>query len=199
MIGNVIRLTSPAVATLCETKDAMQNPHLQSLLSCVLIAVAGCTSPLDFGGDTESKALTYKKYVADGGDAWFDPVGASDIYHRCYSTRDGYDAWWRFIISEDDCHQLVVAVAATNNGPADIEWHTTAAYPTTWQSDDLPPAWWTRNVDDGATSLHWCYDAGSAERRHGWYFLYDAESRTMYCWHWNHQWSSSECIHTNAG
>lgn len=167
------------------------HPHQ---LAVLLLLVAGCSSVLDFGGDSESKAVTYSEYVQDGGDAWFDPVGASDIYHRCFSTRDGFDAWWRFTISPNANDQLVATVARDKNGPKEIEWHGTTDYPITWKPDDSPPKWWNRNVGSAATSLHWCYDAGSAERHHGWYFLYDPESQIMYVWHWNHQWSSSECI-----
>ena len=184
-------LKSQCVTTLWRAGETMRIVHGHQLAA--LLLVIGCTSALDFGGDTQSKALTYTEYVADGGDAWFDPVGASDIYHRCFSSRDGYDAWWRFTISEDDSDELVAAVAHEKNGPKEIEWNGTTAYPTTWEPDDSPPTWWTRNVSDAARSVHWCFDAGAAERHHGWYFLYDPESEMMYGWHWNHQWSSSEC------
>ena len=52
----------------------MQTPYLNLLLSCSILIVVGCNAPLGFGGDTESKALSYQEYVAEGGDAWFDPV-----------------------------------------------------------------------------------------------------------------------------
>lgn len=52
------------------------NPgHPPLVLPLALLTAVGCSAPLDFGGDTESRALTYKQYVADGGDAWFDPIG----------------------------------------------------------------------------------------------------------------------------
>ena len=162
------------------------------LFFSTLIAV-GCSSSLDFGGDAELKALTYTEYVADGGAVWFDPIGASDIYHRCISSRDGYDAWWRFTISESNSHELVISVARQNEGPTDVKWDDTTAYPRTWRPDDSPPRWWPRNVGSSAKSIHWCYDAGTAERHHGWYFAYDAESQLMSVWHWNHQWSSDQC------
>jgi hypothetical protein len=169
----------------------MQTVHPHQL--ALLVLLVGCTSPVDFGGDRESKGITYSEYVQDGGAAWFDPAGASDIYHRCFSTRDGHDAWWRFTISKTASDQLVAAVARDKSGPAKIEWRGTTAYPKTWRPAASPPMWWTRDVGGAATSIHWCYDAGSAERHHGWYFLYDAKSQEMYAWHWNRQWSSSEC------
>lgn len=165
--------------------------HLRTL--CLLLAIAGCTSPLDFGSDTESKALTYSSYVANGGDAWFDPIGASDIYHRCFSTRDGYDAWWRFSIAESNLEQLIATIATDNEGPSDPEWAVKDEYPAVWQPDDSPPAWWSRDGGVNVKSIYWCYDAGEAERHHGWYFLYDTRSQMLYCWHWNHQWSFDEC------
>ena len=84
-------------------------------------AVVGCSAPLDFGGDSELRALTYSDYLSKVGDAWFDPVGASDVYYRCYSTRDGYDAWWRFVIAEHNCDQLAALIAKNNSGPTVID------------------------------------------------------------------------------
>jgi len=162
-----------------------------------MLTAIGCSASLDFSGDTESRALGYKQYVADGGDGWFDPVGASDIYQRCCSTRDGYDAWWRFTISQENCDQLVITVAADNNGPDAVEWNETTAYPAEWNPVDSAPSWWGRNAGKNTKSIHWCYQAGSAERHHGWYFLYDPVSQRMWCWHWNHQWSSAKCNDTS--
>ena len=164
------------------------------LVAILLIAtVVGCPVRPDFGDDTESRALTYAEYLADVGDAWFDPVGASDIYHRCYSTRDAYDAWWRFTIAEHDCDRLAALLVENNGGPDAIDWEGTSEYPVSWRPDDAPPTWWRKNRVGRAKSLSWCHATGAAERHHGWYLLYEAQSQTLYCWHWNHQWSSNEC------
>lgn len=158
-----------------------------------IAAVVGCSAPLDFGGDRELKALAHSEYLSNVGDAWFDPVGASDIYYRCYSTRDGYDAWWRFVISEHDCDRLADLIAENNGGPTVIDWSTSSDYPTSWSPDDAPPGWWSKSSSVKGKSVAWCYRAGAAERHHGWYLLYEVKTKTLYCWHWNHQWSSNQC------
>ena len=165
------------------------------LVSSIGMASLGC-HPLDFSGTSETGASTYKQFVSAGGvgeNAWFDPVGASDIYFRDDSTRDGYDAWWCFTISENDCDRLLEVIAKANGGPEQIELRPEVDYPSTWRPDVKPPSWWQRNAGENAQSVHWCYPAGDAERHHGWYILYDRDLKKMWCWHWNHQWSSSQC------
>ena len=66
------------------------------------------------------------------------------------------------------------------------------AYPHPWRPDDAPPVWWDRKVGKRARSIAWSFAAGEAERHNGWYFLYDPETERLWCWHWNHQWSSHQ-------
>ncbi len=176
-----------------ETMSRLWSHHPRIMLAAGIVLTAfGCLAP-DFGSDTESTARTYKQHIAGGGDAWFDPVGASDIYQRCHSTRDGYDAWWRLDISQNNFDKLLAVVASAHHGPDPITQNKNTEYPSAWKPDESPPEWWNRNSGLNAKSVYWCHDAGAAERHHGWYFLYDPDKNRMWCWHWNHQWSSTEC------
>lgn len=169
------------------------HAHCRSQRPLLIVLVAiGCV------GDTESTELSYQEYTTEVGSDWFDPVGASAIDYRCHSTRDGYDAWWRFTISEKDGDRLVADTAANNNGPTDLAWSQMGNSPATWQPAIVSPKWWPQSTAGEGKSIHWCHDAGSAERHHGWYFCFDPARRVMYCWHWNHQWSSAKCESTHS-
>lgn len=161
------------------------------VLIFALFAVAGCLFE-----PVESKSLSYKTYIAKHGKETLDPLGASDIYVCEYTTRDGYDYLWRFVISEKDGDRIAAVVASGNKGPKILQWEGSAEDPPNWKAqggESSPPDWWSRDAGIRAKSVHWCYAAGDAERHHGWFFLYDRGSKMMYCWHWNHQWSSAEC------
>jgi hypothetical protein len=152
---------------------------------------AGCAP--DFGGDLTLKSLSYAEYISQVGVDSFDPTGASDISYRCFSTRDGYDAWWRFTVSQQNYTKLLTAVAKANDGPNPIAESEDTAYPAAWRPDGTAPTWWDRQAGTNAKAVAWCHRAGGAERRHGWYFLYDPDAERMWCWHWNHQWSAAQC------
>ena len=147
----------------------------------------------DFGGETESTALSYKQYADQELTAWFDPNGARDIYYRCCSTRDGYDAWWRFAIAPDDYRNLLTRIIRANNGPDPIVESNQAAIPSAWRPQGQTPEWWTRGKGKDSKSIVWCYKKSHSDRHHGWYLMYDPDSRSAWIWHWNHQWSSDQC------
>ncbi len=150
-----------------------------------------------FSGSTESTGQTYNQYVADKGDAWFDPKGASNISQRTSSTRDGHDAWWRFTISEPDFLSIVTQVAKDQNGPAQIQlvlnYFPNGYLPSRWNAESEVPGWWTIDRGNNPQSIHWCFNAGGGERHDGWFFVYNPDLETAWCWHWSHQWSSNEC------
>jgi hypothetical protein len=162
------------------------------ILAAFVFASPGCRAPVDFGGDEESKGLTYEQYVSERSYAGLDPVGATDIYYRCVSTRDSRDSWWRVAIGPEDCERLITSPAAAN-GKTAAKWSSTTDYPPRWKSHGEPPAWWNRSDGIHAKSAHWCYPAGAGERHEGWYFLYDPDAKTLWIWRWDHQWSSAQC------
>lgn len=184
----------PSVGNRVQTIHPPACQIARSLIIAIYaIPLLGGCADLDFSGSTELKGKSYSQYVTDQGNAWFDPRGASDIWHRHSSTRDGSDSWWRFMVSESDFLSIVMAVAKENQGPAEIKLDSSVDTPPQWDAESEVPAWW---VIDGGTrpqSIHWCFRAGDAERHHGWFFAYNPDSQTAWCWHWNHQWSSSEC------
>jgi hypothetical protein len=147
----------------------------------------------EFASEEESKGISYKEYKLKHG-SLIDPIGASDIYYQRISYRDGGDVWWRLSISQLNFNQLVKSVATANSGPDPMELSESHAFPSTWSpQNNAHPMWWKRVQGTKAKSIHWCFAVGSAERHEGWYFLYDSESKLMWCWHWNHQWSRREC------
>ena len=146
-----------------------------------------------FGGESETNNISYSEYLNQGPSSLLDPVNASDISFRTISTRDGYDMWWRFEIAEHDGDALVHSVANRTVGSPSIQWDTTIGYPSSWSPDGPPPQWWSL---EGNKSVCWLLHTGSSDqRKHGWYFQYESKSQTMYCWHWNHQWSSASSPH----
>ena len=149
--------------------------------------------PFDFDSSDEVLAQSYNQFAASRKAAWFDPIGASDISHRTSSSRDGYDAWWTFAVSEADFLLLVETITKANHGPAPVTLLSNASPPANWKPQADVPPWW--NVGGGANvkGFHWCFAAGVAERHHGWYFEYNSTTGRASCWHWNHQWSSNEC------
>ncbi len=153
---------------------------------------------LDFGATYESISLSYDEYVAAHGDQHLNPVGASDISYRYVASRDSNDSWWKLSLSKEASLQLVAEVALQNRGPQTIEWGNELGYPKTWKPDRLQPSWWRSHSNAGSQSLSWCYGTGSSGRHHGWFFHYDSKSETLYCWHWNHQWSTEKCSDKNA-
>lgn len=161
-------------------------------LAFMLFTMAGCLKP-EFTDFRESTDQTYDQYLASYPHARFPQKGASAISSRTFSTRDGYDTWWRFIISESDFLSTVQKVARNNNGPATVPFHASAEYPQSWKPDAEVPAWWIINGGSHLQCIHWCFKAGEAERHHGWYLVYNPDSTTAWCWHWNHQWSSDQC------
>ena len=149
---------------------------------------------LQFGGTNELIEQTYGEYKTALASSSFDPRGASNISVRISSTRDGYDEWWHFTISDSDFEALVTQVAALESGPNEIRFESQSAIPpVNWNAEAEVPPWWT--IDGGVTpkAIHWCVDAGGAERHHGWFFLFNSDLQEAWCWHWNHQWSSDEC------
>ena len=122
-------------------------------LFLLTLALCGCIV-LDFGGDTEHKDLTYDQYTSKVGVGSFDPKGASEIYYRCYSTRDSYDCWWRLTIDNANFDSLLAQMTenmddqeyASNNsqrvGPMRKTTTDDPAIPSNWPSpDDTPPTW----------------------------------------------------------
>jgi hypothetical protein len=147
----------------------------------------------DFGRQEEWTELDYDEFQKRGGDRWFDPVGASNIFYRLDAGRDGYDAWWRMSISRQHFQKLLAAIAPVKNGPNPISENASTSPPTNWKPSSSTPSWWNPPVRK-ASHFHWCFAAGGAERHHGWYFAYDSNAQSMWCWHWNHQWSSDQCL-----
>jgi hypothetical protein len=155
-------------------------------------------SIISFDSLTEAKGQTYAQYVArnpppSSDFGLFNPKGAENISYRFSGTRDGYDNWWRFAISKSDFQLLLSAVAASTNGPNDIKFSSIATPPSNWKPESNLPPWWVIDAGRNPQSIQWCSSAGDAERHHGYFFLYNPESQTAWCWHWNHQWSSSAC------
>ena len=167
---------------------------LWSFLTLLLGCLGGCG---EFGS-TEVTDRSYAQYRADNKELleWFDPKGASAISHRSSATRDGYDEWWSFSIAEADFRSLVTRTSIDNNGPRGVEMGSSASPPSAWLADANVPTWWIIVGGSKPLSFNWCYAAGKAERHHGWFFIYNPELGKAWCWHWNHQWSSSECAST---
>jgi hypothetical protein len=159
---------------------------------CLSQVLSGCVE-LNFDNLSESTGQTYTQYASSPAGSWVDLKGASDISHRTSSTRDGYDAWWHFTISESDFLSIVRAIAKDNQGPAEIQLMPSADPPQIWTPESEVPEWWVVNGGQKPQSVHWCFMAGDAARHHGWLFVYNPDSNHSWCWHWNHQWSSSEC------
>ncbi len=155
---------------------------------CVVRDVATWNAP------TEYLELTYDEYKAAMRDAYFDPVGASDISQCTSTTRDGYDCWWRFVVSESDFVAIVTEAANEENGPAEVEFSNVADPPVEWREESDIPDWWMVEPGKEPQAIHWCYLVGDAERHHGWYFVHNSETNEAWCWHWNHQWSSNQCV-----
>ena len=162
--------------------------------SCCVVAIALIASGCEISFDpTGAEHQTYSQYTANGGGDWFDVTGASDISHSTAMTQDGYDAWWRFSVSETDFDRIVTNVVAKESGPEAVVFHKDASKPPKWKPDADPPDWWSAFEADPAKAMHWCHQAGDAERHHGWIFIYDVDGGIAWCWHWNHQWSSAQC------
>ena len=146
-----------------------------------------------FDRQTESTEQTLEQFVADNQNAYFVPRGGSSICQRTASTRDGYDVWWRFDISESDFLSLVKAVAEEKHGPAEVKMSNSPSPPSDWQPTANVPEWWGPGLGMNTQSIQWCFDAGPSDRRHGWFFSYNADTKTAWVWHWNHQWSNCKC------
>ncbi len=146
---------------------------------------------------TESTGQSYaqykSKYLPEFDPRGFDPKGASNIFYRSSGTRDGYDEWWKLTMSQSDYASLVRVTAKIDHGPDKIEFSSAANPPSNWNPESQLPPWWCADRVENPQSFYWCFSAGNAERHHGYFFVYDPESKTARCWHWNHQWSSSEC------
>jgi len=149
--------------------------------------------PFGDGSTVETLDQSYVEYVSGYKAAPFDPVGAAGIFHRTFSTRDSYDEWWRFHISETRFHDLVSRVAKANRGPDVTAVKKFESLPIHWRTSADAPDWWDVENRDGLQSIHWCFKSGGAERHHAWLFVYDSDAGIAWCWHWNHQWAASEC------
>ncbi len=141
----------------------------------------------------ESIGQTYEQYKSDKMDDYLDPLGALTIDTQTSFGGDGYEIWWRFAISEEDFKEMVTSTAEAQHWNKSIAFDRLNTPPKNWKSDSPPPKWWAIQKIKDATSTHWCYDDGDAERHRGWFFLYSHDSRIAFCWHWNHQWSATEC------
>lgn len=114
--------------------------------SLVLIAsllTSGCAdSPPDL---TECVDFDYREYCQRYGTRGFDPVGARSITYGSYSTRDGYDEWWKLAISRQDWLGLVGQLGLP--GPKSVSSQPSSdAAPgihDSWPSPEKPaPQWW---------------------------------------------------------
>jgi hypothetical protein len=164
------------------------------------ICVIGSGCAPYFDSITESTGLSYAQYKSkyqNDADLVFDPKGASQISHRHSGTRDGYDQWWQLTMSKSDYETLVSSVARADHGPDIVEFSSVATPPSNWRPESKLPAWWASVGGRNPQSICWCFSAGDAERHHGYFFVYDLESQTTWCWNWNHQWSSSECTESS--
>ncbi|MEX1232427.1 MAG: hypothetical protein WEB58_19430 [Planctomycetaceae bacterium] len=131
-------------------------------ISLLATLVTGC-SDIHVSEFSESTDKTYDEFIKDGGREWFDPNGASDISQRTSSTRDGYDAWWRFDVTEADFKKIVTEVTKAEHGPADVEFDTSAEPPSEWNAQSDVPTWWTIERGNNPLSIHWCYSVGDAQ------------------------------------
>ena len=172
----------------------MFHTHKLSVLLAMSFASLsiGCFN-FDLPHIEETTGQTYDEYKSAYEGSLLDPIGASGISYCNAFEGDGYDEWWRFIVSESDFANMATAVAKTQSGPSQIEFSTNASPPEYWKPDAKIPIWWTPPDHEDLISTNWCFSAGDAERHHGWFFLLDQRSGEAFVWHWNHQWSSDEC------
>lgn len=159
-------------------------------LNLFVLAGLGCG---DLKRIDETVNQSYERYKKGDFSAWLDPRGASNIDTCCSYYGDGYEAWWRFVVSEQD-FETIVSSTAMNDGRGDNRiFEPFSALPPNWKPYAEPPTWWDIQTMLKAKSTHWCCRVGDGERRRGWLFLYSSDAKVAYVWHWNHQWAESEC------
>lgn len=174
------------------------KPTRQQKIAALMLVIGTCQGCRDFvespGTDiSESIGQTYDEYKANMGDRWFDLTGASEISQRTAFEGDGYDAWWKFRASRSDFASIATSIAKDRYGPTQIRFSNEASPPESWRPGANVPDWWSLPLHDRVHTLHWCFKADVADRHHGWFFLYSDESSQIFVWHWNHQWSATEC------
>ena len=178
----------------CATIRA-RPPWATRVLTLVAInmAMSGCLP--DFGHFDEVTGLSYSEYAAKYPASHISlvPNGASKISYRSSGGRDGYDEWAKFTMTPSEFEPLVLSIARTDHGPEELNFIPDAVPPSTWKPDLEQPTWWQVAGGSNPQSTHWCFSAGAAERHHGYFFVLNAELKTVWCWHWNHQWSSTQC------
>jgi hypothetical protein len=164
---------------------------LEYSIAALLCFLSACTRTEKV---TSVRAYSYPEYKNSYGVSPVDLFGAREILHEVAKSPDGWDKWWRFDLSPSDFTAVVQGVSNQFNGPDVIVFENNAILPSGWTAEAEFPGWWFHTpLGDDLSSIHWCYEAGAAERHHGWYFVYDIKAGRAWCWHWNHQWSSSEC------
>lgn len=171
--------------------SACSRVGLIALKWCILAAL-GCSSG-DLKRIEETLNQSYEGYKKSDYSAWLKLYGASNIDTCCSFYGDGYEVWWRLVVSEEDFKTIVRSAAKADNRSDSVEFETFSSLPSNWKPYTDPPTWWEIRSASGAKSIHWCYRVGDGERRRGWLFLYSDDARMAYVWHWNHQWAESEC------
>ncbi len=153
--------------------------YLQSTNRVCLLSLWGTISP-EFAGNIEFTALTYNQYVANEGDFWFDPVGASAINYRCGAANDGYLAWWRFVISEADCDRLVHEIGTRFRFKEIPNWTRGTDNKMICLPEGSVPSWWARNENSPSKSIRWIHEPPGQQEQLRWQFIYDHGSGELY-------------------
>jgi hypothetical protein len=183
---------------------------LPAILGCVALASIMMLLLLpmslvpDFGGDHEYTDFSYDKYRTVVGDESLDPVGATDIFHRCHSTRDSYHIWVRMHIDPSAYEPLLAQQSANMKdlgfasyrgkgiGPVRQSTELWTSIPGNWPTPETePPGWWNPPGEDRRLSCNrWelqVDDSVYSGRSKGWLWLYDSDQRILWIWEWNRQ------------
>jgi len=172
------------------------------VFACFGIVIIGVIHRLSLG-ESGFSGLSYDEYRRCVGTDAFDPIGATDICHRCDTAIDGCDSWEKLRIEPGAFERLLARRSldmqdvrfASYNGEAAGPVHKFTSergyIPAHWPNPmRTPPKWWDATAQARAHCTCWelqvSTDTGSG-RAKGWYWLYDPDSKTLWMWDWNHQ------------
>lgn len=157
-----------------------------AIMFAMCIAVVGCTSTSDV------ESISYATYAKTQHVEIIDLVGASNISARFASEIDSSDYWIAFTISREDFAALVATVARDNDGPSEIEWSESAAFPAGWHPAHSQPSWWEISPTKDFRAVSW-FHATESLNCSGWYFFHDARTDSAVCRHWRYQHADEMC------
>jgi hypothetical protein len=189
------------------TLRRLVSSNLLIALICAIMLISGMTAlsillatwAPNFGSDREITHMTYQQYVSMVGTDGLDPKGASDIFFRCHSTRDGYDMWLKLDLAPSAYFSLLTQMSSdvqdlkfvSKNGNVTVPIRKVSSndptFPSAWPRPEVTsPLWFDPPDIRGPLECTW-WDIQLTNRSKGWVWIYDNRFGRLWIWEWNRQ------------